>query len=150
MSFFRPQAHAYKGEVSEGLDIMGVLLLSFARKAGSAKAGAPFKAMSKNQIFTFFFAFIPSLALADLTALIPESTIEVIADETSGVAAKRNLDTITLYHRTRASSQFRQAAEHVLARLRAYGFEDAEILEYPAERIGRIKHLLADSGKYHR
>ena len=65
--------------------------------------------------------------------MIPESTIAVIADETSGVAAKRNLDTITLYHRTRASSQFRQAAEHVLARLKAYGFEDAEILEYPAD-----------------
>ncbi len=89
--------------------------------------------MSKKQIFVFFFAFIPALVLADLTALIPESTIAVIADETSGVAAKRNLDTITLYHRTRASSQFRQAAEHVLARLKAYGFEDAAILEYPAD-----------------
>ena len=89
--------------------------------------------MSKNQIFTFLFAFIPSLVLADLTALIPETTIAVIADEASGVAAKRNLDTITLYHRTRASSQFRQAAEHVLARLKAYGFDDAEILEYPAD-----------------
>jgi len=89
--------------------------------------------MNKNRIFIFLVAFIPALVLADLTALIPESTIAAIADETSGVAAKRNLDTITLYHRTRASSQFRQAAEHVLARLRAYGFEDAEILEYPAD-----------------
>ena len=70
---------------------------------------------------------------ADLTRLIPESTIAVIAEETSGVSAKRNLDTITLYHRTRASSQFRQAAEHVLGRLHEYGFDNAEIIEYPAD-----------------
>jgi aminopeptidase YwaD len=70
---------------------------------------------------------------ADLTLLIPEPVISAIAEETSGVSAKRNLDTITLYHRTRASSQFRQAAEHVLTRLQEYGFENAEIIEYPAD-----------------
>jgi aminopeptidase YwaD len=91
------------------------------------------KTLGRNWILAFLFALSPVLALADLTALIPESAIAAIADETSGISAKRNLDTITLYHRTRASSQFRQAAEHVLARLRAYGFEDAEILEYPAD-----------------
>ena len=89
--------------------------------------------MVKNYFITFLLAIVPSLVSADLTALIPESTITMIAGETSGVTAKRNLDTITLYHRTRASSQFRQAAEHVLARLQAYGFENAEILEYPAD-----------------
>jgi hypothetical protein len=89
--------------------------------------------MSYKQFIVPLFAFIPSLVLADLTALIPASTIAAIAGEVSGVSAKRNLDTITLYHRTRASSQFRQAAEHVLGRLQAYGFEDAEILEYPAD-----------------
>jgi len=47
--------------------------------------------------------------------------------------AKRNLDTITLYHRTRASSQFRQAADHILKTLENYGFSNAEILEYPAD-----------------
>jgi len=56
-------------------------------------------------------------AQADLTQLIPESTIDALAKETSGISAKRNLDTITLYHRTRASSQYRQAADHVLKRL---------------------------------
>jgi len=91
------------------------------------------KSLGRNWIFALIFALSPVLVLADLTALIPESTIAVIAEETSGVAAKRTLDTITLYHRTRASSQFRQAAEHVLARLQAYGFEGAEILEYPAD-----------------
>jgi aminopeptidase YwaD len=70
---------------------------------------------------------------ADLTRLIPESTISAIAAETSGTSAKRNLDTLTLYHRTRASSQFRQASEHVQARLQEYGFDNAVMLEYPAD-----------------
>ena len=70
---------------------------------------------------------------ADLSQLISESTIDVLARETSGISAKRNLDTITLYHRTRASSQYRQAADHVLKRLNEYGFETAEIIEYPAD-----------------
>lgn len=83
------------------------------------------------------FAFVISLMTfhvdADLTRLIPESAISAIAEETSGVSAKRNLDTITLYHRTRASSQFRLAADHVLTRLQEYGFDQAEMLEYPAD-----------------
>ncbi len=70
---------------------------------------------------------------ADLTRLIPESTLRVIAAEVSGVSAKRNLDTLTLYHRTRASSQFRQASEHIRDRLTAYGFDNAVMLEYPAD-----------------
>ena len=74
-----------------------------------------------------------SPASAELTALIAEPTIAAIAAETSGVSAKRNLDTLTLYHRTRASSQFRQAAEHILGKLKEYGFEHAGITEYPAD-----------------
>jgi len=89
--------------------------------------------MLKLMPFTFLAALFPVLAAADLTTLIPESTIASIAGEVSGVSAKRNLDTITLYHRTRASSQFRQATEHLLSRLQAYGFEDAQILEYAAD-----------------
>ena len=72
-------------------------------------------------------------AQADLSQLISESTIDVVARETSGISAKRNLDTITLYHRTRASSQYRQAADHVLKRLNEYGYDTAEIIEYPAD-----------------
>lgn len=62
-----------------------------------------------------------------------EPVLAAIAQELSGEAAKRNLDTITLYHRTRASSQFRQSAEHIRDELRDYGFSDARILEYPAD-----------------
>ena len=75
----------------------------------------------------------PAITVAELKNLVPVNTLEVIAEEVSGISAKRNLDTITLYHRTRASSQFRAAAEHVLAKLTAYGVSDAEILEYPAD-----------------
>ena len=89
--------------------------------------------MLKSLPLALLITLFPVLASADLTALIDEPTIAVIAGETSGVSAKRNLDTITLYHRTRASSQYRQAAEHVLSRLQAYGFENAEILEYAAD-----------------
>ena len=89
--------------------------------------------MLKSLLLALLITLFPVLASADLTALIDEPTIAVIAGETSGVSAKRNLDTITLYHRTRASSQYRQAAEHVLSRLQAYGFENAEILEYAAD-----------------
>ncbi len=72
-------------------------------------------------------------AHAQLTQLIEEPVIQAIAQEVSGVSAKRNLDEITLYHRTRASSEFREAAEHVLAQLQGYGFENALIRTYPAD-----------------
>jgi len=70
---------------------------------------------------------------ADLRELIPEATLRQIAAETSGEEAKRNLDTITLQHRMRAGKQFDQATAHVIARLRAYGLDDIELLEYPAD-----------------
>ncbi len=72
-------------------------------------------------------------AQAELRSLVDEKTLHIIAQEISGEAAKRNLDTVTLYHRTRASSQFRQSAEHIRNELRDYGFRDARILEYRAD-----------------
>jgi hypothetical protein len=52
-------------------------------------------------------------AHADIRELIDEDVLKQIAEETSGEAAKRNLDTITLH--------------------RNYGLEDVELLEYPAD-----------------
>jgi aminopeptidase YwaD len=89
--------------------------------------------MKRFLMFAVTLSMFSQPLLADLTELIPESTISSIAQETSGVSAKRNLDTITLYHRTRASSQFREAADHVLMRLREYGLDTAEIIEYAAD-----------------
>ena len=85
--------------------------------------------MNNSTVLACVICLFSVPAKAELRRLIPEPTILAIADEVSGISAKRNLDTITLYHRTRASSQFRQAADHVLMRLREYGFENAEIIE---------------------
>jgi hypothetical protein len=70
---------------------------------------------------------------ADLTDLVPEDVLKQIAEETSGEAAKRNLDTITLQHRMRASTQFDNATAHVLAMLARYGLDEVGTLEYPAD-----------------
>ena len=72
-------------------------------------------------------------AYADLTDLVPEEVLKQIAEETSGEAAKRNLDTITLQHRMRASTQFDNATAHVLAMLARYGLDEVGTLEYPAD-----------------
>lgn len=75
---------------------------------------------------------MPSIVVAQ-SLPVDDSVLNAIASETSGESAKRNLDRITLFHRTRAGSQFRIAAEHVRTQLRAYGFDNARILEYPAD-----------------
>lgn len=72
-------------------------------------------------------------ARADVHALATQAELDAFAQEISGVAAKRNLEAIALHHRTRASRPFRAAAEHVRDQLVAYGFPDAEILEFPAD-----------------
>ena len=72
-------------------------------------------------------------ASADIRELVPEDVLKQIAEETSGEAAKRNLDTITLQHRMRASSQFDEATQHILRRLEHYGLDEVALLKYPAD-----------------
>ncbi len=72
-------------------------------------------------------------ALADLRDIIPEETLKFIAQETSGEAAKRNLDTITLQHRMRTGRQFAVASRHIAERLRHYGIDSVELLRFPAD-----------------
>ncbi len=72
-------------------------------------------------------------ATAELRELIDEADLAALAGEISGEAAKRNLDSLSTFHRTRASSQFRAAAEHIHGKLKDYGFTDARILEFPAD-----------------
>ncbi|MEX2125843.1 MAG: DUF4910 domain-containing protein [Woeseia sp.] len=72
-------------------------------------------------------------ASADLRELVPESVLLQIAAEVSGEEAKRNLDTLTLQHRTRASRQFDAATGQVMSKLQQYGLEDARVLRYPAD-----------------
>jgi aminopeptidase YwaD len=87
----------------------------------------------KRQLLSLTLAIFAVNAHADIRELVDEDVLKQIAEETSGEAAKRNLDTITLQHRMRASSQFDQATQHILTQLRSYGLEDVELLEYPAD-----------------
>ena len=65
--------------------------------------------------------------------LLPEPAVRALAAEVSGVAAKRNLQDLTLFHRMRGSRGFRAAAERVRDRAREYGLAEVEILELPAD-----------------
>lgn len=72
-------------------------------------------------------------AAADLRELVPEEAVRLIAAETSGEAAKRNLDALTLHHRMRAGEQFDRATDHILRVLQRYGLDEVEVLTYPAD-----------------
>ena len=79
------------------------------------------------------FLLTASSALADLRELVPEEVLKQIAEETSGEAAKRNLDTITLQHRMRSGAQFETATRHIYDTLRDYGLDEVEYLTYAAD-----------------
>jgi hypothetical protein len=72
-------------------------------------------------------------AQADLRDFVPEDTLKQIAEETSGEAAKRNLDTVTLQHRMRSGSQFDIASQHIYDTLKGYGLDEVEFLYYAAD-----------------
>ncbi len=74
-----------------------------------------------------------SAAHADLRELVDETTLAAIAAEVSGEEAKRNLDAITLQHRMRSGAQFDAATDHVLGRLKVYGLDRVDTLEYAAD-----------------
>jgi hypothetical protein len=76
---------------------------------------------------------VAPIAAADIRELLPEEVLQQIAAETSGEEAKRNLDTLTLQHRMRASRQFDEATAHILRKLESYGLEEAVTVEYPAD-----------------
>lgn len=76
---------------------------------------------------------VSAVAAQPATLPIDETVLRSIAEETSGEGAKRTVDQITLYHRTRASGPFRAAAEHIRDQLRGEGYAEARIREYPAD-----------------
>ena len=89
--------------------------------------------MTRHAVLLACLALYTVSAAADVRELIPEETLYQIAEETSGEAAKRNLDTITLQHRMRAGTQFESATQHILEQLKAYGLEEIDVLEYEAD-----------------
>ena len=84
-------------------------------------------------VWVLSLGFLGPIAAADIRELLPEDVLQQIAAETSGEEAKRNLDTLTLQHRMRASSQFDEATAHILRKLESYGLDEARTVEYPAD-----------------
>ena len=82
------------------------------------------------------FTAFGSVAAAHPPPLLPEAAVAALVDELSGETAKRNLEGLARLHRQRGSQGFHSAAELVVERARAYGLNDAEILQFPAD--GRI------------
>jgi hypothetical protein len=80
-----------------------------------------------------FLALDTPNAAADIRELVSETVLSQIAAEVSGEEAKRNLDTLTLEHRTRASRQFDVATAHIMSKLEQYGLEETRLLRYPAD-----------------
>jgi len=59
--------------------------------------------------------------------------INTIFEDLSGIRARENVLHITHYNRIQASPGFREAAEYVHSVLEEYGFDNAKILEFPAD-----------------
>lgn len=88
--------------------------------------------MLKNTL-AFAILLLSSQAQADIHELVSEDILLQIAAETSGEEAKRNLDTLTLYHRMRAGKQFDAATAHLMRKLEEYGLDQVELLEFVAD-----------------
>jgi hypothetical protein len=65
--------------------------------------------------------------------LLPEAEVAALANELSGETAKRNLEGLARLHRQRGSQGFHSAAELIAERARAYGLQDVQILQFPAD-----------------
>lgn len=91
--------------------------------------------MIKKAIMFAIIIFGTSLAYSgqQTSPLLPESTLRAVAEELSGVIAKRNLEYLSRYHRQRGSREFLAAAEHIAEQLRLYGLSEVKILEFPAD-----------------
>ena len=89
--------------------------------------------MSKRFVALLFLILLASSAIADIRELIEEEVLKDIAEETSGEAAKRNLDTVTLQHRMRTGRQFDLATQHIYDTLNHYGLDEVELLRYAAD-----------------
>ncbi len=88
----------------------------------------------KKLAFIFLASvMLPATIKAQQVPLLPEPVIAALAEELSGETAKRNLEYLTRLHRMRGSRQFRAAAEHIAAQLRATGLADVRIEQFPAD-----------------
>ena len=72
-------------------------------------------------------------SIAEPPPLLPEATVAALADEIDGNRAHRDVEAFALHHRMRASKPFHAAIEHIVAELRRAGFENVEVLRFPAD-----------------
>src|SRR5882724_12464739 len=91
------------------------------------------KKLSAFLALCFVLFLVRSAALAQKPPLLPEKDVAALAQELSGETAKRNLEGIARNHRQRGSKGFHAAAELVAERARAYGLNNVEILQFPAD-----------------
>lgn len=86
-----------------------------------------------SALLCFLLVLPLSSSVADVRELLDEKVLKAVAEETSGEAAKRNLDALTLQHRMRASDQFDTATNHILQQLRHYGLDDVSTVSFKAD-----------------
>ena len=79
---------------------------------------------------------IAGVARSQASPVLPDSVISALAQELSGVTAKRNLEFISREHRTRGSRPWHAAGAFVMQQAIAYGLADAHMEQFPAD--GRI------------
>lgn len=83
-------------------------------------------------------AALAGVAAANPPPLLPAASVAALADELSGETAKRNLEGLARFHRQRGSEGFHAAALAVAERARAYGLDDVQILQFPAD--GKVQY----------
>jgi aminopeptidase YwaD len=69
----------------------------------------------------------------DPVPLLPESVMATMAEEVSGTEAHDVVQELTLHHRMRVSAGIRSAAEVIMRKASAYGLDQVELLELPAD-----------------
>ena len=75
----------------------------------------------------------PAEAAPDDPPLLQAADAAALAQEISGSAAKRTVQSLSLHHRMRGSRGFRAAAETIRDKLRDYGLAEVEIIALPAD-----------------
>ncbi|MEO5972894.1 MAG: M28 family peptidase [Sphingomicrobium sp.] len=79
------------------------------------------------------WAGVPATAAGDDPPLVHANEAAALAQEISGSAAKRTVQTLSVHHRMRGSRGYRAAAETIRDQLNAYGLAEVEIITLPAD-----------------
>ena len=76
--------------------------------------------------FSFLVAAAVPAVAQDSAPLFDDGRRDLLHEALSGEVAKDHVIQITRHHRIQGSRGYRDAAEYVLAQLRAYGFSEEE------------------------